>query len=308
MERIPVIIDTDPGYDDALALVFALGDDRLDIRAVTASAGNIGIERTYKNAIRILSFFGRDIPVGRGADKPLVRGLKDGAEVHSPSGLAGVEIPEDVPMPGEKHSVALMKEVIESSEEKITLVPIGPLTNIALLLSIYPELKAGIERIVIMGGSAGRGNVTEAAEFNIYADPEAAKIVFESGIKIVMAGLDVTNGFQIYPEDFDSYRSMGRTGVFVAEALEAYFGFYRKLGADFRGPAVHDMLPFAFLTAPELFSGRDAFTRVECEDEDSIGRTVVDYDCASSEANTRVLLECDREKILGMFAEAISRL
>ena len=308
MERIPLIIDTDPGYDDALAIVFALGSSVFDLRAVTAAAGNISIERTYKNAVRILRYFNSDVPVGRGGGRPLTRELKDGSEIHSPSGLGGVDIPEDVPMPELKHSVDLIREVLESSERRVTIAPIGPLTNIALLLSIYPELKDNIDRIVLMGGAASGGNVTPSAEFNIYADPEAAKIVFESGLPVVMAGLDVTNGFQIYPEDFDSYRSMGKCGTFVAEALDAYYAFYKKLGSDFRGPAIHDMIPFAYLAAPELFEGRSGRVRVDCSRGSLRGRTAVDFSGSPRSADSFILTGCDREGVLDLFARSVKAL
>lgn len=308
MNKKPVIIDCDPGYDDALALVLALGNDTLDIRAITAVAGNVPLERTYKNAIRICQFFGKEIRIGCGAVKPLVRELETGEMVHSPSGLGGVSIPEEVPMPEKKNAIDLIVEVLQNAKEPVTLIPLGPLTNIALFVSQYPELKNRIQEIVIMGGAAHEGNRTASAEFNIYADAEAARIVFDSGIPIVMAGLDVTNDFQILPDTFSSYRDMGRTGVFVSEILERYFDFYQTLGGKFQGPAIHDMIPIAYVIDPSTCTGKEYHVDVECKGEFTYGRTVVDFGGLNPDKNVKVLFESDHEKIIAMFKASIKQL
>lgn len=307
-KKIPVIIDCDPGYDDALALVFALGNRQLDVLGLMATAGNIAIERTYKNAIRITRFLEREIKVGKGVSKPLLRDLKSGADVHSVSGLAGVNIPEDIEMPMEVSSIEMMKMIINKSDEKITLITIGPLTNVALLFITYPEVKANLNSIVMMGGAAVGGNVTATAEFNIYADAEAAKIVFESGVPIVMAGLDVTNDFQIYEEEFEGYKQLGKVGVFTYEALFEYYKFYKTLGKAFKGPAIHDMLPVAYVINPKLFQGEEYHIDIECKGEFTYGQTVVDFNRRNSDFNVKVLKDCDREAILNLFVESIHHL
>lgn len=308
MSGKPVIIDCDPGYDDALALVLAFGSEKLDVRAVTAVAGNVPLERTYKNVVRICHYFGQKVRMGSGAVKPLARALETGEMVHSPSGLGGVTIPEEVPMPKKENAIEVIRSVLEEAEEKVTLIPIGPLTNIALFVSQYPELKAKVKEIVIMGGAAREGNVTASAEFNIYADAEAAKIVFESGIPIVMAGLDVTNTFQILPESFLEYRAIGKTGIFVSEVLERYFDFYKTLGGAFKGPAIHDMVPVAYAIDPTVCSGKAYQVDVECRGELTYGRTVVDFGGLNENKNVKVLFELDHEKIIDMFKKSIDQL
>lgn len=308
MKRRPVIIDCDPGYDDALAFVLALGSEALDIRAITAVSGNVPLERTYKNMIRICRYFGKNFRFGYGAEKPLIRPQFTGEDVHSATGLAGVNIPEEVEMPEKESAVEVIRQVLEASEEKVTLIPIGPLTNIALLFIQYPELKAKIDEIIIMGGAAHEGNRTASAEFNIYVDAEAARIVFESGLPIVMAGLDVTNKFQVMPEKFDSYRKKGKAGVFTAEVLERYFDFYQTLGTKFAGPAIHDVIPIAYAIDPTICEGKWYHVDVECQGEFTYGRTVVDFGERNDNKNVKVLFESDHDRIFQLYDEAILRL
>ncbi|BES65043.1 pyrimidine-specific ribonucleoside hydrolase RihA [Gottschalkiaceae bacterium SANA] len=308
MKKTPVIIDCDPGYDDALALVLALGNEALDVRAITAVAGNVPLERTYKNVVRICQYFDKKVRIGSGAVKPLVRDLECGEMVHSPSGLGGVTIPEEVSMPKKENAIEVIQSVLEESDEKVTIIAIGPLTNIALFVSQYPEMSKRIQEIVIMGGAAREGNRTASAEFNIYADAEAARIVFESGIPVVMAGLDVTNAFQIMPETFSDYRSMGKTGVFVSQVLERYFDFYQTLGGKFKGPAIHDMVPVAYVIDPSVCHAKEYHVDVECHGEFTYGRTVVDFGEMNPNKNVKVLFESDHEKIIDMFKKSIDQL
>lgn len=308
MNKTKVIIDCDPGYDDAVALLLALGSEHLDIMGIMASSGNITIDRTYKNALRIVKFLEKQIPVTKGVSKPLYRSLHTGAEVHSISGLGGVNIPEDIEMPEEISSLEFLRETLRKQEEPITIIATGPLTNIGLLVMTYPELLSKIKELVIMGGAAVGGNVTSSAEFNIFADAEAAKVVFDSGLQIVMAGLDVTNTFQIYPEDFDKYRETGKVGVFLAECLEHYFNFYKTLGGIFRGPALHDVLPIAYVIKPELFKGTQYHVDIECKGEYTYGQTVVDFRHRSEVEQVFVLEGYDRSGVLELMDESLIRL
>ena len=306
MKRKPVIIDCDPGYDDAVALVLALGDERLGVKAITATAGNVTLENTYKNAVKICSFLGKDIRIAKGVEKPLVRELETAPEVHGVTGLDGPDIPTDVKMPKLENSIDVMREILENSEEKITLIPIGPLTNIALLFITYPELKEKVEEIVIMGGAAHVGNRNASAEFNIIVDAEAADIVFKSGVPIIMAGLDVTHKAQIKVFEFEDYRSMGKVGKFTAEVLDYYNNFYKTLGVFFEGPAVHDLCAVAYVIDSSLFKGEMYHVDVECKGEYTYGRTVVDFNnCTGKDKNTKVLFDVDRDKLLGLLKEAI---
>lgn len=308
MNRIPVIIDCDPGYDDALALVLALGSNALDVKAITTTAGNVTLERTYKNAIRICNFLKKDVPISKGANEPILKKLETSPDVHSESGLKGGNIPEDVPMPELINTIDLIKEVLENSNEKIRIIPMGPLTNIAILLLAYPNLKEKIHSITLMGGAARGGNATANAEFNIYADAEAANIVFNSGIPIVMAGLDVTNDFQIYATEFDEYRNLGRVGNFVYDILYNYNLFYQTLGEDFLGPAIHDMLPVAYVINPDLFEGKEYHVDVEYMNEKEVGKTIVDFTETLEPRNVKVLFECKRGEVIALFKESISNL
>lgn len=192
MKKQPIIIDTDPGIDDALAIAIALFSGELDVKLITTVAGNVSLEHVTNNTLKLLSFWEKDIPVAAGADRPLIEPLVDASNVHGVTGMEGFDFPEPKKeLLLEEHAVNAMRRVIMESPEPITLVPIAPLTNIALLFTMYPEVKKNIKEIVMMGGSAGRGNKGVMSEFNIATDPEAAKIVFDSGLPIVMAGLDV---------------------------------------------------------------------------------------------------------------------
>ncbi len=190
MTKRPIIIDTDPGIDDAVALAIALFSEKLDVKLLTTVAGNVGLDNVTDNLLKILDYVEKDIPVAMGAEEPLLKEMSDASSVHGLSGMEGFEFdPPSKRSLLDEHAITAMRRVILASDEPVTLVPIGPLTNIALLLKVYPEVKQNIKDIVLMGGSVTRGNKGVMAEFNIYFDPDAAKIVFMSGLPIVMAGL-----------------------------------------------------------------------------------------------------------------------
>ena len=224
----PIIIDTDPGIDDALAIAIALYSEELDVRLITTVAGNVSLDNVTNNALKLLHFLQKDVPVAVGADKPLIEPLVDASNVHGASGMEGFDFPEPKKeLLLKENAVNAMRRVIMESEEPVTLVPIAPMTNVALLLTMYPEVKGNIKEIVIMGGSAGRGNKGVMSEFNVATDPEAAKIVFASGLPIVMAGLDVGWNALVYPEDSEKMRTKGKTGEM------AYCLFKRYRGGSF---------------------------------------------------------------------------
>lgn len=191
--RLPIILDTDPGIDDAAAIAAALFAPELDLQLMTTVAGNVSVEKTTRNALQLLHFWNADVPLAQGASMPLVRPLRDAASVHGESGMEGYEFVEHDRRAMAKPAFRAIRDALMHAPQPVTLVAIGPLTNIALLLTHYPECVFNIHRLVIMGGSAGRGNFTPNAEFNIAIDPEAAAKVFQSGLDIVMCGLDVTN-------------------------------------------------------------------------------------------------------------------
>ncbi|MBW3775730.1 pyrimidine-specific ribonucleoside hydrolase RihA [Aeromonas veronii] len=293
----PVILDCDPGHDDAIALILALASPELKVLAVTTSAGNQTPDKTLNNALRILTLLGRDdIPVAAGAPKPLARELIIADNVHGESGLDGPKLPDPAFAPQAMTGLELMAKCLRESPEPVTLVPTGPLTNIALLLAAHPELKGKIARIVLMGGAAGAGNWTPAAEFNIYVDPEAADMVFKSGIPITMCGLDVTHEAQVMDEDIELVRAITNpVAQCVAGLLDFFMIYHRDPKWGFAGAPLHDPCTIAWLLAPELFHGVECRVDIETRGEHTVGMTVVDrYGLTGKPANALVLLGLDR--------------
>lgn len=307
-KALPIIIDCDPGHDDAIALILALASPKLNVLAVTTSAGNQTPDKTLRNALRILTLLGRhDIPVAGGAPKPLLRELIIADNVHGESGLDGPALPEPGFAPQALTAVELMAKTLRASAEPVTLVPTGPLTNIALLLSAHPELKAKIARIVLMGGSAGSGNWTPAAEFNIYVDPEAAEMVFGAGVPITMCGLDVTHAAQVMDEDIERIRAItnpiART---VAELLDFFMIYHRDPKWGFVGAPLHDPCTIAWLLRPELFEGIECHVSVETQGQYTVGMTVVDrYRLSPHEPNATVLLGVERQGFIDLLVEQL---
>ena len=294
---LPVILDCDPGHDDAIALILALASPELKVLAVTTSAGNQTPDKTLNNALRILTLLGRDdIPVAAGAPKPLARELIIADNVHGESGLDGPKLPDPAFAPQAMTGIELMARCLRESPEPVTLVPTGPLTNIALLLAAHPELKGKIARIVLMGGAAGAGNWTPAAEFNIYVDPEAADMVFKSGIPITMCGLDVTHEAQVMDEDIERVRAITNpVAQCVAGLLDFFMIYHRDPKWGFAGAPLHDPCTIAWLLAPELFHGVECRVDIETSGEHTVGMTVVDrYGLTGKPANALVLLGLDR--------------
>ncbi|EKB15671.1 pyrimidine-specific ribonucleoside hydrolase RihA [Aeromonas veronii] len=294
---LPVILDCDPGHDDAIALILALASPELNVLAVTTSAGNQTPDKTLNNALRILTLLGRDdIPVAAGAPKPLARELIIADNVHGESGLDGPKLPDPAFAPQAMTGIELMARCLRESPELVTLVPTGPLTNIALLLAAHPELKPRIARIVLMGGAAGAGNWTPAAEFNIYVDPEAADMVFKSGIPITMCGLDVTHEAQVMDEDIERVRAITNpVAQCVAGLLDFFMIYHRDPKWGFAGAPLHDPCTIAWLLAPELFHGVECRVDIETRGEHTVGMTVVDrYGLTGKPANALVLLGLDR--------------
>lgn len=294
---LPVILDCDPGHDDAIALILALASPELKVLAVTTSAGNQTPDKTLNNALRILTLLGRDdIPVAAGAPKPLARELIIADNVHGESGLDGPKLPDPAFAPQAMTGIELMARSLRESAEPVTLVPTGPLTNIALLLAAHPELKGKIARIVLMGGAAGVGNWTPAAEFNIYVDPEAADMVFKSGIPITMCGLDVTHEAQVMDEDIERVRAITNpVAQCVAGLLDFFMIYHRDPKWGFAGAPLHDPCTIAWLLAPELFHGVECRVDIETRGEHTVGMTVVDrYGLTGKPANALVLLGLDR--------------
>lgn len=302
---IPIILDGDPGHDDAIAWMLAASSPALKILAVTSSSGNQTIEKTTDNALRIMALLGIDAPMAMGAVKPLISPPAPGPEVHGESGLDGADLPERAREPVDLPAAELMAQVIAASPDPVTLVPTGPLTNIAALLLSHPEVKENIERISLMGGGVTHGNWVPAAEFNILLDPEAADVVYRAGIPITMAGLDVTEQAMLFPEDFARIRSVGGpVAAVVADWLEFFYQFHRSMG--YPGAPIHDAVAVAWLTHPELFSGRDMHVAVETAGRYCRGATLGDdRGIFGQKNNAHVLLDVDREGFARLLTQAV---
>ena len=305
---IPVIMDCDPGHDDAIALVLAHASPEIEILAVTTSAGNQTIEKTTLNARKVLSFLGSKAPVARGASKPLFRELIIAAEVHGESGLDGPALPEPDSPESTLSAVELSAATLLASDRPVTIVPTGALTNVAALLLSHPELKSKIERISLMGGSAIGGNWTAAAEFNILVDPEAAHIVFNAGIPVTMCGLDVTHKALVSRADTERFRAIGkRCSTMVAELMDFFVKFH-EANFSFGGSPLHDPCAVAWLIAPDIFTSRKAHIDVECRGHLSVGATVADFSDRSGPMNVDLVMDLDREQFIDLLEGALRRL
>jgi pyrimidine-specific ribonucleoside hydrolase len=305
---LPVIIDCDPGHDDAIMLMLAFGSKLFDIKAVTISAGNQTQEKTLRNALRILTLINMRPQVFRGSEKPLHRDLIIADYVHGKSGLDGTDLPEPGFQPAEGSAIDAIGNIVNNHSEKITIVATGPLTNIAGFILLFPELKSKIEKIVLMGGGMSRGNYKPLAEFNIYVDPEAASIVFNSGIPIVMCGLDVTHKALFFKEDIELFRSIGnKTGRAVAELVDFFSVFYRQNRPELGGgAAMHDPCTIAWMIDPSMFQSKPCHVDVELTGKLTTGATVVDfYNLLRLQANTEFVYDLDRKAFVQLLFNTI---
>lgn len=301
----PIIIDCDPGHDDAIAILLALANPQhLEVKAITTVGGNQVLDKITDNALKLLSFIDADIPVAKGAAGPLLGQLVTGEEAHGDSGMDGPDLPPSRFKPVEKHAIELMADIIRSSDKKITLVPIGPLTNIALLLRAFPDVAANIEEISLMGGGIGYGNVTSTAEFNIYVDPEAARIVYESGIPITMSGLDVTDKAPIFQDEIKALKERGEVSHMVGELLDFYSIYSRKLG--YEGSSLHDPCAIGWLLRPDLFTGQSYHVEIETSGRATRGMTVADRRKVTEGVNNvRVLTDVNRDAFMELIFDAL---
>lgn len=285
-----ILLDCDPGLDDALALLLAHGDPALELVGVTTVGGNVGLKNTTKNALELREYLGfPNVPVAAGAVGPLVREMKNAAQVHGESGLGDIVLPPaTLPLSG-VHAVDFIIDTIRAAPGEINLVATGPMTNVALALQKYPGIASLVKSFVIMGGSFTRGNTTPAAEFNIYADPEAAAVVFGAGWQVVMVGLDLTLQAIAGP---DVVRRMAAIGTLGTELVVPLATFWTDPDdADWQGQAVHDVCAVAFVARPDLFTSRRARVDVETTGTFTDGMTVVDF--ASSAPNALVPVTLD---------------
>lgn len=275
------MIDCDPGHDDAVALLLAAGDPRVELLGITTVAGNQTLDNTTRNARVVATVAGlTDVPIVAGSARPLVRELRTAPEIHGESGLDGPAPIEPTVRLTPGHGAQFLAEAVLADPGNVTLVPTGPLTNVALALRLYPEIAEAVERVVLMGGSYTRGNTTPAAEFNIYVDPEAADAVFSAGWDVTMIGLDVTHLALFTPEVGERLASIDtRAARWMAE-LMAFFGASYRRSGRMGSPPVHDAVAVASVIDPTLLTTRDARVEIETDGRLTRGMTVVDFNPA----------------------------
>jgi purine nucleosidase len=306
-----IILDCDPGQDDALAMLLALASpDEIELLAVTAVAGNVPLRLTEKNARKVLELAARtDIPVYKGCHRPLVETLETAEYVHGESGLNGVELPEPSVALAPGHAVdAIIDIVMTAPSKSVTLCPTGPLTNVAMAMLKEPELAPRLKEIVLMGGAIGLGNVTPAAEFNIYVDPHAAKLVFESGVPLTMLGLDVTHRVLVNRPRLAAIRAIGTPVGLAAAGLVDFFNRFDsdRYAAD--GAPLHDPCVIAWLIDPTLFSGKPCHVAIETVGS-SKGRTNVDwFPRQRRDPNAMVIDQVDADRFFALLTDRLARL
>ena len=307
-----IIIDTDPGQDDAVAILLALASPELEILGLTIVAGNVPLKLTETNARKICELAGKpETRVYAGASRPLMRNLVTAEEVHGQTGLNGPDLPEPKMKLQEQFAVDFIVETLMAEAPgTVTLCPLGPLTNIALALIREPRIAKRIKQIVLMGGGFFEGgNVTPAAEFNIYVDPHAADVVLKCGVPIVMMPLDVTHKALTKATRVEAFRKLGtKVGIATAEMLEFFERFdEQKYGSD--GGPLHDPCVIAYLIQPELFSGRDCNVAVETASELTMGMTVIDWWGVSKRPkNAMVMRDIDHDGFFALLVERLGRL
>lgn len=302
-----ILFDCDPGIDDAIAFALAAAHpDVLDLRGISSVAGNQTSERVTGNALKLTDFLNVEIPVAKGSDRPLLREIIPAADIHGKTGLGNCQLPETTKVVDPSPAPVFLYQKLQELEagEKMTLVPTGPLTNIALLLKTFPDAAEKIDQIVLMGGASSRGNVTATAEFNIWEDPEAASIVFSSGIPIVMCGLDVTEKCGLCRKEIEQLLNGGKKSHAFGEMLDFYFR--NEVYTDKQRVAIHDSVTFMYLLHPEIFSGKHMAVHIDCSEGLNRGMTVCDArSWSAAEKNAYVLLDADSDQFAAYLMDAL---
>ncbi len=306
MEKRKIIIDCDPGHDDAVAIMLAASSTKLDLLAISVESGNQTLQKTGQNTLNIVSYLGLDIPVALGSDHPLKRDKQICPEIHGESGLDGFTFPKNNACFSTLNAVELIHELL-NKHKKVTLVPTGPLTNITQLLIKYPEDINCIDEIVLMGGSIGCGNVTPAAEFNIFCDPEAAEIVFNTH-KVTMMGLDVTRKVLLYPEILEEMNNIDNYVSDLFYDLMKVFNANQKKVYGWEGAPLHDPVTICYLIDPSVVRLKHMNVTIDVSGGPSYGRTNCDqFDYLHQEKNAYVAIDIDTSKYWEIIKEGLSR-
>ncbi|MCV0424146.1 MAG: nucleoside hydrolase [Roseibium sp.] len=302
-------MDCDPGIDDAFSLAMAIAADDLNILGVTTTYGNVGLSYTTANALRILDWFGSDIPVYPGIDRALLGKLVDASEYHGATGLEAPEIGPPTNSPQAEDAVSFLIRTLQASQEKITIVASGPLTNLAVMLRLAPDVTSKIERIVFMGGSTDYGNDSPAAEFNMLCDPHAAQIILDANVPKTMFGLNVTHQAIATPARVRAMRDLGNDTGRVFADMSVFFEKVYRERYGFEGSALHDPCTVAWLLKPELFETRRMRVDVETNSGLSFGRTVHDiWNIAGNSCHTDVALNANVDGFFALLTDLLSRL
>ncbi|MGL5972692.1 MAG: nucleoside hydrolase [Oscillospiraceae bacterium] len=306
MSRIPFVLDTDPGIDDAMALMLLASSDKLDIKAVTAVAGNVGIEHTATNALNLVELFKLDNTiVAKGAVKPMIVSQEKAENVHGINGLRGIQLKESKREFSKDEAWDVIYKQAVEAKGKLHLCAIGPLTNIAIALQKYPDLVSLIDKMTIMGGAATWGNHSEYGEFNIWGDPHAADIVFKSGLEIAMIDLDIIAKCYLTDDELEELRLIGNNVSHFINDLFAVFREYESHKKDREMKhCVCDCVAAAYVLKPEIFTSKKYYVAVETQSKDTAGQTIVDFhNTWGKKPNTIVFSDVDREEYKNLLKE-----
>ncbi|QIM67605.1 ribonucleoside hydrolase [Mannheimia granulomatis] len=305
-----IILDCDPGHDDAIAMMLAWGNPNIDLLAVTTVVGNQTLEKVSRNALAVAEIANiRNIPFAKGCSRPLVREVENAPDIHGDSGMDGPKLPEPTQQFSDQHAANLIIDLVMSHPEKsITLVPTGGLTNIALAARLEPRIIERVKEVVLMGGGYHTGNWSAVAEFNIKIDPEAAHIVFNAGWKVTMVGLDLTHQALATPDVVERFAALNsKPGQFVVELLE-FFGKMYKQAQDFDAPPVHDACAVAYVIDPSLIEVQQVPVNIELTGTHTLGMTVADFRYPPKPCNTWVAKKLDKERFWTLVIDSVKNL
>lgn len=304
MQKEKIILDCDPGHDDAVAIMLAAINPKIELLGITVVAGNQKLEKTVNNALKVCNHLNLDVPVYSGMSRPMIREQLIADDIHGETGLDGPKFEELKIKAEDKHAVNFIIDTLMNSDEKVTLVPTGPLTNIGMAIRFEPRIIEKINRIVLMGGSYQLGNMTPAAEFNILADPDAAHIVFSSGVKIVMMGLDLTRQASATKEVVEKIKSLNNKASKLFVDLMEFFAASQKNVFGWSAPPVHDPTTIAYIIDPECIEVKPMFCEIELWSERSYGRTLCDYfGILKKEPNVDVAVKLDFDRFWNLIYE-----
>ena len=304
MQKEKIILDCDPGHDDAVAIMLAAINPKIELLGITVVAGNQKLEKTVNNALKVCNHLNLNVPVYSGMSRPMIREQLIADDIHGETGLDGPKFEELKIKAEDKHAVNFIIDTLMNSDEKVTLVPTGPLTNIGMAIRFEPRIIEKINRIVLMGGSYQLGNMTPAAEFNILADPDAAHIVFSSGVKIVMMGLDLTRQASATKEVVEKIKSLNNKASKLFVDLMEFFAASQKNVYGWSAPPVHDPTTIAYIIDPECIEVKPMFCEIELWSERSYGRTLCDYfGILKKEPNVDVAVKLDFDKFWNLVYE-----